>query len=186
MSDSTGKVLSAAGTGITDAGGLSTQTEQTQAYDNQLSQSVQQMLDQVVGAGHSSVTVNALLDFDNATTTSHSYTYASGVPPLAVSSQGESYSGNGSASAGVLGAGTPAAAAAPTATRRRLRRATRSPRTTPSARSTRPPSPRPGSVEKLGVSVVLDKAAAGSLDQDQVADLVSSAVGLDTTRGATR
>jgi len=182
VSDSTGKVLSAAGSGITAAGGLSTQAEQTQAYDNQLSQSVQAMLDRILGAGHSSVTVNAALDFDNSTTNSHSYTFSSGVPPLAVSSQGETYSGSGAASAGVLGAGTPSPGTTATGTAGDyISNSVTQNNAVGSVDQTTVAAP--GSVKQLGVSVVLDKAAAGSLDESQVRQLVSSAVGLNTDRG---
>jgi flagellar M-ring protein FliF len=182
VSDSTGKVLSAAGSGLSAASGLSTEAEQTQAYDARVSQSIQQMLDRIVGVGHSSVTVNALLDFDTGTTTSHSYTYSSGVPPLAVASQAESYSSNGSASAGVLGAGTPAPSTVPTGTAGNY---ASSSVTQNNAVGTvdKTTVAAPGSIQKLGVSVVLDKAAAGSLDESQVRDLVSLAFALDTDRG---
>jgi flagellar M-ring protein FliF len=182
VSDSTGRVLSAAGSGLTDATSMSTQTEATQAYDTQLSSSVQQMLDQVLGPGHSSVTVNAVLNFDSATTNSHTYTYASGVPPLAVSSQTESYSSNGTAAPGVLGAGTPSAGATPTASAGNYSSGTVTQnnavgtvdQTTVTA---------PGAVKQLGVSVVVDKSAATTISPDQLRSLVSAAVGLNTKRG---
>ncbi len=184
VSDSSGKVLSAAGSGLTDAGSISSQTEATQAYDNQMSTAVQSMLDKVLGPGHSSVTVNAQLNFDNNTTTSHTYTYASGVPPLAQASQGESYSGNGNNAGGVLGAGTPAASTTPTAPASGGNYSSGSV-TQNNAVGTVDSTTvaAPGSVKVQGVAVVVDKSAANAISDDQLKSLVSSAVGLNAQRG---
>jgi flagellar M-ring protein FliF len=187
VSDSTGKVLSAAGS-ATSGVDASTQAEQTQSFDNQLTSKVQAMLDQVLGPGHSSVTVNALLDFNSDTKTANTYTYSPGIPPVAISSSDESYSGNGASTAGVLGAVSPS----PTAP-------------VPSGSSTGGSYDKkslvqnnavgtvnevtvaaPGSVKQLGVAVVLDKnTVGGAADEATVQSLVSSAMNLNTKRGDT-
>ena len=41
----------------------------------------------------------------------------------------------------------------------------------------------PGALNRLTVSVVMDQAVAGSLNQNQIQSLVGNAVGLDTARG---
>jgi flagellar M-ring protein FliF len=184
VSDSTGKVLSAAGSGIGGAAGLSSdQTEQTQAYDTRVSTMVQSMLDTVLGAGHSVVTVNAQLDFDTDTKTSNTYTYNQSVPPVAVSSEDESYSnGLGTSTNAVLGAGTPAAGASPSGSAGNYHKSTvvqnnavgTVQQTTVAA---------PGSIQKMGVSVILDKATSGAADEATVTQLVTSAVNLNTQRG---
>jgi flagellar M-ring protein FliF len=176
VSDSTGQVLSAAGTGVSAGGAVSTDAEATAAYDTQVSTSVQQMLDHVLGTGHSSVTVNAVLDFDNSTTSAHSYTYSSGVPPLAVSSQSEGYSGNGNAG-GTLGVAT-AAVPTPSATGTANDYSNTSV-TQNNAVGTQDTTvvTQPGSVQHLNVAVVVDKAALNSISQADLESLVSSAAG---------
>jgi flagellar M-ring protein FliF len=146
---------------------------------------VQSMLDTVLGAGHSVVTVNAQLDFDSNTQTSNTYTYNQSVPPVAISSEEESYSNGGATSVnGVLGAGTPSAGASPSGSAGSYKKSTvvqnnavgTVQQTTVAA---------PGSIQKMGVSVILDKAASGAADEATVQKLVSSAVNLDTQRGDT-
>ncbi len=201
VSDSTGKVLAAAGTGITDSsGGLTSQTEAAQAYDNQVSSNVQQMLDRVLGVGHSSVTVNAQLNFDSASSSSHLYTYASGVPPLAESSQGEVYGSAAPAGAGgVVGAGSPVGSvinttgfttAASTGAGGGTSTSTSGNYSNISVTQNNAVGTidtntvvAPGGVKQLGVSVVVDKSAANSIDPTELRSLVSSAVGLNTQRG---
>jgi flagellar M-ring protein FliF len=186
VADSNGTVLSLAGTGITGGGGSSTQTEQTTSYDSRLAASVQSMLDRVLGPGHSVIAVNAQLNFDSDSKTTNSYVYQSGVPPVAISSSSENYTGNGAASGGVLGAGTPTPT--PTATGTSTSASGDYNKTSVVQNNAvgtvqQTTIAAPGSVQKLGVSVVLDKTAAGAIDEATVQKLVSSAVGLDTTRG---
>src|SRR3712207_9353479 len=44
----------------------------------------------------------------------------------------------------------------------------------------------PGTINRLTVSVVMDEAVAGNLNQAQVQDLIGNAVGLDVARGEDR
>jgi flagellar M-ring protein FliF len=147
---------------------------------------VQSMLDRVLGPGHSVIAVNAQLNFDSDSKTTNSYVYQSGVPPVAISSSSENYTGNGAASGGVLGAGTPTPT--PTATGTSTSASGDYNKTSVVQNNAvgtvqQTTIAAPGSVQKLGVSVVLDKTAAGAIDEATVQKLVSSAVGLDTTRG---
>ena len=184
VSDATGKVLSAAGTGITAAAGTASQTEATQAYQNQLSTQVQQMLDRVLGPGHSVVTVNALLNFDSSTETSHQYTYSSGVPPLSQSTTSETYNGNGAGSGGALGAGTPVATSTAGSGNGNYSKNSGTV-DNPVGTIDKTTVAAPGSIRQLGISVVLDKSAASAANQAAVQKLVSSAVGLNAKRGDT-
>jgi flagellar M-ring protein FliF len=62
------------------------------------------MLDKVLGAGNSTVVVNALMDQSTATKTTDTYSVPTGAPATSTSDQKETYSGSGAASAaGVLG-----------------------------------------------------------------------------------
>ena len=82
VTDQNGNVLAAAGGGITDSVGTSTQTQQTQDYNNRLATSLENMINQVVGQGHSVVTVNAALDFNKTSSTKNTYVYDPKAPPL--------------------------------------------------------------------------------------------------------
>ena len=65
--DNKGQVLSSPGGAISGTG--SSDTQQTNAYDNQLSTSIESLLDRVVGVGNAAVQVHAVLDFNRQSTT---------------------------------------------------------------------------------------------------------------------
>lgn len=181
VSDASGKVLSTAGQ-ANSAGDSDTRAQAIQSYDQRTSATVQQMLDRMVGAGHAVVTVNADLNFDKNNTVSHTYVYNSSVPPLAEASSNETYSGSGSAKAGVLGATAPSPTAASgpggpggydksTVTRNNS-----------VGDVTETVDSAPGTVRSLSVAVLLDKNAP-PVDQAAVKQLIGSAVGLNPKRG---
>jgi flagellar M-ring protein FliF len=203
VSDATGKVLAAAGSGVTAGGGTSSQNEATQTYDNQQAAAVQKMLDRVLGPGRAVVTVNAVLDFDSATTNSRTYSYDKDVPPLSQSTTSESYGNGASPTGGVLGSNTTAASAAATTAASATAASTAAPSSGTAAAGsgsysktsdTRDNSVNtvdltrvsaPGAVKQLGVSVVMDEAAAKNVDTATIKEQVASAVSLDTKRGDT-
>ncbi|WP_164860622.1 flagellar basal-body MS-ring/collar protein FliF [Rhodococcus sp. X156] len=184
VSDSTGKVLSALGEDDT-AAGSDTRSEATRQYESRLNTAVQQMLDQMVGAGHSVVTVNADLDFDKTNTVSQTYVYDAEVPPLAESSTTETYNG-GAGDNGVLGAAaTPPVAGADGATDGNGGYTkTTGTKNNAVGQVTDTRNSAPGQVRNLNVAVLLDRNAP-AVDQAALQQLVSSAVGLDTERGDT-
>src|SRR4051794_4210819 len=101
VTDSTGQVLSAAGTGLA-AGASDARTQAELDYENRLGQNAQQILDRIVGPNHSVVSVRADVDMSQSKSTSE--TYAD--PKTAPSSQSETketYTGNGTPVGGVLG-----------------------------------------------------------------------------------
>ena len=106
VSDASGKVLSVAGDANSGAA-ADTRTEAIAQYNKRISGEVQQMLDRLVGAGHSVVTVNADLDFDKNNTVSDSYVYATGIPPLSEANTTETYGPGQNGAGGVLGAASP-------------------------------------------------------------------------------
>jgi flagellar M-ring protein FliF len=184
VSDSTGKVLSTAGDGIA-ASVADTRAAQTLAYQNQITQSVQAMLDTMVGPGHSSVVPSVDLNFDKTTAISDTYNSASNVPPINQSTSKEQY-GTGASSAGApLGAGTPAASATPSAvgtggylkqTDVRNNAVNHTQATTTNAL---------GNVRRISLAVVLDQKVAANLDMNQIKQLVSQAAGINAQRGDT-
>jgi flagellar M-ring protein FliF len=178
-----GKVLStddAAGA----SGAADTRTQQTQAFEQRMSGSLQQMLDQVVGPGHAAVKVTADLDYDQTETKTQKYIADPSTPPLADSKKTEVYNGNGGAGPGVLGpdniqvpvgAGNPSSGySSQTETRNNA-----------VGMVTETRKSAPGSVRKLSVAVMLDSATAKGANEAQLQQLVSSAVGLDAGRGDT-
>jgi flagellar M-ring protein FliF len=102
VTDSTGHVLSAPGTGVT-AGAGDARSQVEQEYEARLATNAQQILDTVVGPGHSKVSVRADVDLSKRQSTSETYTYNNGTPPLSSSSTNESYTGSGTPVGGVLG-----------------------------------------------------------------------------------
>jgi flagellar M-ring protein FliF len=142
------------------------------------------MLDRLVGAGHSVVTVNADLDFDKNKTVSDSYVYDSGVPPLSEANTTETYGSGQNGAGGVLGAASPSPSAAPSGSAAGGYRKTTTTRDNAVGRRTETRDAAPGALRKLSVAVLLDKHAP-PVDEAQVRQLVSSAVGLDAKRGDT-
>jgi flagellar M-ring protein FliF len=178
VADSTGAVLSAAGEGISSAAG-DAQSQQEQEYEARLAANAQKILDQVAGPGNAVVSVRADLDFSKKDTTSESYTYVPGTPALSESTTTEKYAGTGAAVGGVLGAEDTATNGSGDSTYDKG--------TTTSnnavGKTTETVESAPGAINRLTVSVVMDDAAAGGLNQQQIQDAVSNAVGLDTARG---
>lgn len=184
VSDSTGKVLSAAGTGVA-AGATDTQNTAKQAYEQALTSKAQAMLDQVLGVGNAIVTTNANLDFDKSQITATSYAAASGVGPLVENNTGETYGGGGSASGGPLGANSLSASASATATSSASGNYIKTTTNQQNAVNSTTTSTitTPGDLKNLTVSVIVNKAAAAGVNLTDVQSQVSNAVGLDTKRG---
>lgn len=181
VTDSAGHVLAAAGAGLTSAAGTDTQTQATQDYNTRVASSLQNMLAQVVGAGHAVVTVNSELDFDKTSTTKQSYTYDPTAPPVSEQSTTERYTGNQASNGGTLGAGTPATGAGATNSGGSY---TKNSKTVDNALGTVTQTTQnaPGSVRKLSVAVLLDSSVP-NVNIGAITSLVSSAVGLNQTRG---
>jgi flagellar M-ring protein FliF len=183
VSDATGKVLSVAGDANSGAA-ADTRTEAIAQYNKRTSDEVQQMLDQLVGAGHAVVTVNADLDFDKNNTVSNSYVYATGIPPLSEANSTETYGPGQSGAGGVLGAASPSPSAAPSGNAGGGYRKTTTTRDNAIGQITETRNAAPGKVRKLSVAVLLDQNAP-PVNAAAVRQLVSSAVGLDLKRGDT-
>lgn len=183
VSDATGKVLSVAGDANAGAA-ADARTEAIQLYNKRLGASVQQMLDQMVGAGHSAVTVNADLDYDKNNTVSQNYVYSTAVPPLAESNTTETYNGNTPGTPGVLGAATATPSAVPGGNGSGGYSKQTGTKNNAVGQVTDTRNSAPGKVRNLSVAVLLDRNAP-AVDQTAVQQLVSSAVGLDPKRGDT-
>jgi flagellar M-ring protein FliF len=178
VADSTGAVLSAAGETTGGAGG-DAQAEAEQDYEARLAANAQKILDRVTGPGKSVVSVRADLDFNKRDTTTESYQSNATAKPLSESVTTEKYTGTAGAVGGVLGAEDTAGQAGGDSAYDKQSTTTNN----PVDKTVETVSAAPGAINRLTVSVAMDQAAAGALNQQQVQDLVSNAVGLDAARG---
>ncbi|CAN5476259.1 flagellar basal-body MS-ring/collar protein FliF [soil metagenome] len=183
VSDSTGKVLSAAGGGADSSAASDARSAATQAYQARLSSSAQAILDKIVGPGNSVVTTNADLDFGKSASVSTNYSSASGVPPLSEASTGESYGNGAASSAAPMGANTVSAAPSSSASGAGGYSKFSDTRNNAVDTTTINRTNAPGDVKRLTVSVVLNQKVAGALNLSSVKAQIAAAVGLDTTRG---
>jgi flagellar M-ring protein FliF len=182
VTDSTGHVLSAPGTGIT-AGAGDARSQVEQEYEARLAANAQQILDTVVGPGRSKVSVRADVDLSQRQSTSETYTYPNNAPPLSSSTTSEKYTGSGTPVGGVLGPENMPDAASNAGGGNSSYDKTSSTDNNAVDKTVETVESAPGALNRLTVSVVMDNAVAGSLNQNQIQSLVGNAVGLDTARG---
>ncbi|MGY1601087.1 flagellar basal-body MS-ring/collar protein FliF [Geodermatophilus sp. SYSU D00815] len=180
VADSTGRVLSAAGTGLTAAAG-DQRSQMEQEYEDRLATNAQQILDRVLGPNRAVVSVRADLDLSQRQSTSETHTYNEGTPPLSESTSSETYTGDGTAVGGVLGPENTADATGGGGTSSYEREESTVNNSVDTTTETVVGAP--GTINRLTVSVVMDGTVAGNLNQQQVQALVGNAVGLDTARG---
>jgi flagellar M-ring protein FliF len=183
-----GKILSTGGGAAVATGGTDSGIDsETVAYQNRLNTSLQNMLDSVVGPGHAVVTTTAQLDFDQTQTKSKTYSADPSLPALSESISREAYNnGAGSGTGGVLGPDNiqvPNGNTSSGGTGQYENSSTVRNNTLNSVEETRQAAP--GTVQKLNVAVLLDSTTAGTVDSAQVQQLVSTAAGIDATRGDT-
>jgi flagellar M-ring protein FliF len=180
-----GKVLSAGGGAAVASGSGDGSDSQTVTYQNRLNQSLQNMLDNVVGPGNTVVTTTAELDFDQTETTSETFTSDPSVAALSESISREAYNnGNGTGTGGVLGPdniqvpnGNTSSSAA------NQYENTQTTRNNAVNRINETRKSAPGKVKSLKVAVLMNSKTAGTVDSAQVQELVSVAAGIDPTRG---
>jgi flagellar M-ring protein FliF len=178
VADSNGQVLSAAGQVSSAAGDQRSQMEQE--YENRLAANAQKILDATLGPNHAVVSVRADLDLSQRQSTSETYSYNQGTPPISSSQSTETYSGTGATTGGVLGpenTGTTGGTGNSTYNKSDTTDNNAVDKTTTTTQDA------PGTIKRLTVSVVMDGTVAGNLNQQQVQSLIGNAVGLDTSRG---
>jgi len=184
VTDSAGQVLSAPGSGVTDAAATSTQDQATQDYDNQLSTKLESLINATLGTGHAVVTVNSVLDFDQTKTETNTYVNDPSNPPLSEQEDKETYGSGGTGAGGTLGAGQPATDT--TTSNGTSGPYKKSSKVVNNALGTKKQTivNAPGSVKKLSIAVLLD-GTPKTVDVSGIQTLVQSAVGFDSTRGDT-
>ncbi|TFV83322.1 flagellar basal-body MS-ring/collar protein FliF [Blastococcus sp. CT_GayMR16] len=182
VTDSTGQVLAAPGTGVTAAAG-DARSQVEQEYEGRLSASAQRILDSVLGRGRSVVSVRADVDLSQRQSTSETYTYPNGAPPLSSSTTTEAYTGSGTPVGGVLGPENMPDAAANAGGGGSTYNKGQTTENNAVDKTVETVESAPGVLNRLTISVVMDDAVAANLNQQQMRDLMTTAVGLDTARG---
>ena len=185
VTDSTGKVLSAAGDDAATLGDA--RAQQVESFEQDMQKSVQQVLDRVLGPGNSAVQITADLNFDKTTTQTTRYFSDPNATPLRDSTSTETYEtpgGAGGTTGGVVG---PDGQLTPNAGADGATSYEKETRTSDNAVNTEVEQREaaPGNVESLHVGVVLDTQALGEIQTNDVQDLVASALGVDEQRGDT-
>jgi flagellar M-ring protein FliF len=182
VTDASGQVLAAPGTAVAGAAG-DARSSVEQSTEARLKANAQAILDQVVGPGHAVVSVRADVDLDQRHSTSETYQYNNGTPPVSSSRTSEQYSGNGTPVGGVLGPENTADAATNAGGGNSSYNKESSTDNNAVDKTVTEEQAAPGTIKRLTVSVVMDQSVAGALNQGQISQLVSNAVGLDQGRG---
>ncbi len=179
-----GQVLHAAGVeGPATVG--NTRLRMTREFETTVADDVQAMLSNLLGPGRSSVVVRAVLDFDERSVESETYTPESAVA-LREQLIDETLSGAGAAPVGTVGVdGQPIATSGDGTYQYQRNEKTREYGVD---RVVTKSVDAPGSIEKLSVAVVVDDGSltgATAPDTTEIQSLVAAAIGLDPSRGDT-
>lgn len=183
VAGSDGRMLSTGGgNSIGATGGDGGTEQQTVAFQNRLNSSLQRMLDNLVGPGHSVVTTNPILDFDSTETRSKKYSTDPAMPAETENLKSETYTGTGTGNGGVLGPDNIQVPNGVGSGQYQQKDETRTRRFNEVEEVRRN---APGSIERLNVSVLLDSTVAGTIKPADVQQLLSAAAGIDPNRGDT-
>ncbi|MEO7078795.1 MAG: flagellar basal-body MS-ring/collar protein FliF [Rhodococcus sp. (in: high G+C Gram-positive bacteria)] len=177
--DSTGVVLSAVGTGA--AGGVD---KQSSDYESRVRDTVQTMLDRVVGPGNATVAVAADMSQESANRIEETYTTPDGRPALSESINKQASGANGNGGAGATGVLGPDNIAVPGGTTTGSGTAAESQvKNNAINKVTENRTIPAGAITRQTVSVALNSTAATGLKVSEISALVSTAAGINTTRG---
>ncbi len=181
VADSKWRVLSASSEGGINAAAGDVRTTQTARFEEDLENSVQEMLGAVVGTGKAVVRVNAQLDFDKKDTVRETFNPDNKqAPAVSRQSESEKYAGTDQIVGGILG---------PENVDTNLEDGENSYEKVKENvvlavdKVTETATAAPGSVKRLTVAVILDAGAAGTVSPAEVEQLVAAATGTDAARG---
>jgi flagellar M-ring protein FliF len=175
--DSTGVVLSAVGTGA--AGSVD---KQSSDYETRVRDTVQAMLDRVVGPGNATVAVAADMSQESANRVEETYSTPDGSPAISESINKQA-TGAGSGGAGATGVLGPDNIAVPGGTTGTGTAAESQVKNNAINKVTENRTIPAGAITRQTVSVALNSSAATGLKVSEISALVSSAAGINTTRG---
>ena len=179
VADDQGNMLAAPGEDGLTAAANDVRSQQTAAFEQDLSRSVQQMLEPVTGAGGAIVRVRADLDFDQRSTRTERFEPVEGLPPATESIARETYTGAAAPVGGVLGPdGLPINPGDADSTYEKEQSQVANAFSTVSEEI----ETAPGQVRRMSVAVLLD-GNAGPVNEDAVRNLVAAATLLDLERG---
>jgi len=177
--DNNGNVLSSASSDSS----ADSDSAATTAYDNQLAASLTALVTKVVGQGNAAVTVHALLNFNQQSTTTNGFqTDKNGQPitaPTSSSSTKETFTGNGAQAAGVLGSGQPSTATNQAGNYTSAQTQT----STAVGQVTQTVQQAPGQVESTNVAVLLNASSVNAPQVAAIRNLVATAAGLNLKGG---
>ncbi|MCA0144490.1 flagellar basal-body MS-ring/collar protein FliF [Blastococcus sp. LR1] len=182
VADASGQVLSAPGSGITAAAG-DARSQVEQEYENRLAASAQKILDSVVGPGNSVVSVRADVDLAKRNSTSETYNYDGETPPVSEQTDTERYTGTGAPVGGILGPENMPDAANNVGGGGNTYEKESTTANNAVGKTVEVVEEAPGDLNRLTVSVVMNDEVAGNLNQQQMTNLMTTAVGLDPARG---
>lgn len=171
-----GTVLSAVGTGTTG-----TSDQQASTYEDRVRDSVQSMLDRVVGAGNATVVVAASMSLQSGQRVEETFTTPENAPVLTEDSSKQDYSGTGGNATGVLGADSIAVPTTGTGDGTYASESTS--KTNAINKVTQTTQIPAGEIERQTVSVAVDKDAAAGMSAATLEGLVAAAAGIDEERG---
>ncbi|WP_313355778.1 flagellar basal-body MS-ring/collar protein FliF [Microbacterium sp.] len=171
--DQNGRTLSTVGMGAT--GGVDRQAGD---YEARVAQSVQELLDKVVGPGNATVTVVAEVDRSVNERLEETYTPIEGGASSSEHTRTETGSG-GQGGAGVLGPDNIAVPSNGSGTYE----VTEETRNNIINKATQTTSTPAGSITRQSVSVAVDAGVGEEIGSGQLSDLVAAAAGIDRTRG---
>ena len=180
VADSSGRVLSSPGQNGIDSGDA--RADQTRSYEDALSASILDMVEQVTGVGHASVRVRADLNYDTRSVVTESFNDNNG-KPVATSERlsSEAFIGPAAASAApnVVGTVTPTTIAGAGNDYKK----SDAQRDYAVGKVTEKLDNAPGSVTRLSIAVLVDQRS--KVKVTALRSLVAAAAGLDTKRGDT-
>lgn len=183
VADASGAVLSTAGLDAA-AGGQSARTDATSAVENEVAASLRSMLARVVGAENVAVTVRAELDLTERQATTESFdSSADGGVVIAERVANETYTGADQAgSTGVLGPDGAPVETTPVGSESSYTKDDAD-RTYAVNRTVESTTIAPGAVTRLNVAVLVDETMVTDEQRTAIEAMVSTAAGVDLTRG---
>lgn len=177
VTDQSGKVLAAVGTGLT--GSANTQATE---YEAKVASTVTKMLETIVGPGNATVSVAADVANSTSERMDETYTAPEGGVMSNEQTKTETYTGGQGTGTGVLG---PDNIAVPNAAGGGNYQAEESTRNNAVNKSTEKTTTPAGEVTRQTISVALDRGAVNGVTAEQVQALVSTAAGINAQRGDT-
>lgn len=184
ISDSTGRLLSAAGQGLTGSGSSDARTQQ---YESDKAATIQQVLDKVLGPGKAIASVSAELNFDTTNEVKEEFDYPKQLPPLSSSTSTEKYTGTNGQTGGALGTNGVLGVDGTTTTNGGAGGSgydkEQSTVNNPINKTTTTSQLAPGTLKRQSIAVVVDEKAAKAMGMPQLQETIANAAGVLDTRG---